>query len=100
MNVVAPASRARDSHLMLIVVLAALALALLWFVVQKVHYLTDYSPVSYTDYMWPRRAGLIPHVADDVDTLLAWASWAVPLLFAEPLIQLRAMRKRVSVFAA
>lgn len=50
MNVTAPASRAGDSNLRLIVVLAALALALLWFVVQKVHYLTDYSPAYYTDY--------------------------------------------------
>jgi len=217
MNVVAPASRGRPSHLSLIVVLAALAAALLWFVVQRVHYLTDYSPASYTDYLWPRRAGLIPHLtggilaitaglvqiwlgltnrvstlhrmlgrvyaagvligslggfylaltipgplpyaaglfmlcvawvittgmalysirtrrieqhrewmlrsytvtfafvtyrlasywlrrwihlpdsdaADDVDILMAWASWAVPLLLAEPLIQLWSMRKRV-----
>jgi uncharacterized membrane protein len=222
MNVVAPVSRTRDSQLPLIVVLAALALALLWFLVQKAHYLTDYSRVYYTDYFWPRRAGLIPHliggslaitaglvqlwlgltnrvsrlhrvlgrvyaagvligsiggfylaltipgplpyaaglftlcvawvittamalysirtrrveqhrewmlrsytvtfafvtyrllsywlrrwlhipesdVADQLDTLLAWASWAVPLLFAEPLIQLRSMRKRVRVSAA
>src|SRR5215469_5670458 len=217
MNVAAPASRARDSHLRLIVVLAALALALLWFVAQKIHYLADYSPDSYTPYFWPRRAGLIPHLAggavaitsglvqiwlglanrvgtlhhvlgrvyatgvlvgsiggfylaltipgplsysaglftlcvawvittgmalyairtgrieqhqqwmlrsytvtfafvtfrlveiwlrrwlavpegtatDDIDVLLAWGSWAVPLLVAEPLIQLRSMRKRV-----
>jgi len=32
-------------------------------------------------------------VADDLDTLLAWACWSVPLLFAEPLIQLRSMRR-------
>ena len=32
-------------------------------------------------------------VADELDTLLAWACWAVPLLFAEPLIQLRSMRR-------
>ncbi len=216
MSAVAPASQARDTHRLLVVVLAALAIALLWFVDQKVHYLTDYSLASYTDYFWPRRGGLIPHlaggglaigaglvqiwlgltnrvgtlhrtlgkvygtgvligslggfylaltipghvpysvglimlniawllttgmalfairsrridqhrewmlrsytvtfafvtyrlvsswlrrwvhvpedpVADDIDTLMAWACWAVPLLFAEPLIQLRAMRQR------
>jgi uncharacterized membrane protein len=221
MSVVTTVSRARDSHLSLILVLAALASALLWFVLQKAHYLIDYSPGSYTDYLWPRRAGLIPHliggtlaittglvqiwlgltnrvstlhhvlgrvyavgvligsaggfylaltipgpmsyatglftlcvawlittgmalysirtrrieqhrewmlrsytvtfafvtyrlashgirrwihlpdsdVADDVDTLLAWACWAVPLLVAEPLIQLRAMQRRVRVSA-
>jgi uncharacterized membrane protein len=187
----------------------------MWFVGHKVHYLTDYSLTSYSDYFWPRRAGLIPHlaggaiaitaglvqiwlgltnrvsqlhrmlgkvyavgvligslsgfylaltipghlpysaglfmlcvawvlttsmalyairtrrieqhrewmlrsftvtfavvtyrlvsswlrqwihvaddpVADDIDTLMAWACWAVPLLIAEPLIQLRAMRR-------
>jgi uncharacterized membrane protein len=222
MNVSASASRARDSHMWLVVVLAALALVLLWFVVQKVHYLTNYSPVYYSDYYWPRRAGLIPHliggllaitaglvqiwlgltnrvgalhhllgrvyaagvlvgssggfylaltipgplayaaglftlclawvittgmalysirtrrieqhrewmlrsymvtfafvtyrlvsywlhrwlhlpesdVADQVDILLAWACWAVPLLLAEPLIQLRSMRKPVRMSAA
>jgi hypothetical protein len=31
-------------------------------------------------------------VADDIDTLMAWACWAVPLLLAELLIQLRSMR--------
>jgi uncharacterized membrane protein YozB (DUF420 family) len=30
-------------------------------------------------------------VADDIDELLSWACWAVPLLVAEPLIQLRAV---------
>jgi uncharacterized membrane protein len=217
MNVAAPASRPRDSNLLLIVVVAALAAALLWFVGSRVHYLTDYSLASYSDYYWPRRAGLILHltggvfaitiglvqiwlgltnrtstlhrvlgkvygtgvligsiggfylaftmpgqlaykaglvglnfawllttgmalyairarriqqhrewmlrsytvtfafvtfrlasswlspwigvpdspVATDLDTLLAWACWAVPLLLAEPLIQLRSMRQRV-----
>lgn len=219
MNVATPASRVRDSHLVLIVVLAVLGVTLLWFVVQKAHYLTDYSQASYTDYYWPRRAGLILHLAggslaiaaglvqiwlgltnrvgalhhvlgrvyatgvligsiggfylaltipgplsyaaglfmlcvawvittamalyairtrrieqhqewmlrsytvsfafvtfrlaeiwlrrwvtvpegaaaDDIDSLMAWACWAVPLLFAEPLIQIRSMRKRVRV---
>jgi hypothetical protein len=32
-------------------------------------------------------------VADDLDTAMAWACWAIPLLFAEPLIQLRSMRR-------
>jgi hypothetical protein len=63
MNVAAPAPRARDSNLLLIVVVAALALALLWFVNTKMHYVTDYSLASYSDYFWPRRAGLILHLA-------------------------------------
>ena len=32
-------------------------------------------------------------VADDLDTAMAWACWAIPLLFAEPLLQLRSMRR-------
>ena len=32
-----------------------------------------------------------PHV-DDIDTLMAWACWAIPLVFAEVFIQLRRMR--------
>lgn len=223
MNTAAPrASRTHESHLSLIIVLGGLALALLWFVGHKVHYVTDYSPASYTPYLWPRRAGLLPHLAggalaittglvqiwlgltnrvgtlhhvlgriyaagvlvgsvggfylaltipgplpyaaglftlcvawvlttgmalysirtrrieqhrewmlrsytvtfafvtyrlashllrrwiqlpesdtaDALDTLLAWACWAVPLLLAEPLIQLRSMRKRARVGAS
>lgn len=34
-------------------------------------------------------------VADDLDTAMAWACWAIPLLFAELLIQLRSMRRVV-----
>jgi hypothetical protein len=43
-------------------VLGALAAALLWFVSHKLHYFLDYSLASYSDYLWPRRAGLIPHL--------------------------------------
>lgn len=218
MNTVAPVARKRDSQLSLYGVLAGLALALLWFVSSKIHYLTDYSPASYGDF-WSRRVGLIPHLlggllaitaglvqlwlglthrvstlhrvlgkvyglgvlvgslggfylaltiasplsysaglfmlcvawlittgmalyairsrrieqhrewmlrsytvtfafvtfrlgsavlrhwlhrpgadaADDIDVMMAWAAWAVPLLLAEPLIQLRAMRQRRAV---
>jgi hypothetical protein len=31
--------------------------------------------------------------ADDIDIIMACACWTVPLLLAEPLIQLRAMRR-------
>jgi len=32
--------------------------------------------------------------ADDVDTIMAWACWSVPLLVAEPLLQQRRLRRR------
>jgi uncharacterized membrane protein len=60
---VAAASRARESHWPLIIVLTALAAALLWFLAGVLHYATDYSQTSYSPYFWPRRAGLIPHLA-------------------------------------
>ena len=62
MSVTAASLQSRSSRRLLIVVLAALALALLWFVSGTLHYLTHYSPASYTDYFWSRRAGLIPHM--------------------------------------
>jgi hypothetical protein len=31
--------------------------------------------------------------ADDIAIMMAWACWAIPLLFAEPLIQLQSMRR-------
>ena len=66
MNVAVFASRARSSHAFLIGVLGALALALIWFLRQKLHYFADYSLASYSDYYWPRRAGLIPHLTGGV----------------------------------
>jgi hypothetical protein len=62
MTVAAPELRTRDSQLLLIVVMAVLAIALLWFATRKAHYLTDYSLKSYTDYFWPRRTGLVFHL--------------------------------------
>ena len=63
MNAAAPAVRARESHFRLIVILAVLAAAMLWFFARKAHYLTDYSLASYSNYFWPRRQGLLLHLA-------------------------------------
>ena len=62
MNTAASTSRTRDSHLPLIAVVAALAMSLVWFVGKKTHYLTHYSLASFSNYYWPRRAGLILHL--------------------------------------
>lgn len=62
MNAAAP-SRVHDARPTLIAVLAVLTAALLWFVGRKLHYLTDYSLQSYSDYFWPRRGGLLLHLA-------------------------------------
>ncbi len=37
-------------------------------------------------------AGLAFAAADDIDTIMAWGCWSVPLLIAEPLLQWRRMR--------
>ena len=62
MNVAVSLSGTRSPRLFLIGVLGALAAALLWFVSRKLHYILDYSRASYTEYFWPRRAGLYPHL--------------------------------------
>jgi uncharacterized membrane protein YozB (DUF420 family) len=62
LNIAISPSRARDSHRALIIVLTVLAAGLLWFLSDKTHYFTHYSSASYTDYYWPRRAGLLPHI--------------------------------------
>jgi uncharacterized membrane protein len=71
MTVAAPTSRASGSNLLLIAVVSALAIALLWFVGGRAHYVTDYSIASYSDYYWPRRAGLILHLTGGVLAITA-----------------------------
>ena len=45
--------------------------SMLWFVAHKLHYLSDYSQVSYSDYFWPRRAGLIMHLSGGFSAITA-----------------------------
>lgn len=61
-------------------------------------YTVTFAFVTYRlAYTWLSRWIHVPDdpVADDLDTSLAWACWAVPLLFVEPLIQWRSMRRSV-----
>lgn len=62
MTRMAAAPRAGESHAGLISTTILLLAAMTWFVSRKVHYLTDYSLTSYTDYFWPRRFGLMAHL--------------------------------------
>jgi uncharacterized membrane protein len=55
----------------LLVVVAALAAAIVWFVGHRLHYLTDYSLASYSDYFWPRRLGLYAHVSAGIVAISA-----------------------------
>jgi uncharacterized membrane protein len=42
--------------------LAVFGATLSWFLYHKIHYITDYSRASYSPYLWPRRAALVPHI--------------------------------------
>jgi uncharacterized membrane protein len=61
MNVAAATAPRKESHLPLSAVLIVLAAGLLWFLRKKLHY-ANYSFASYTDYFWPRRGALVPHI--------------------------------------
>jgi uncharacterized membrane protein len=71
MNSAVPTSDSRDSRIPLILVMIALVAALAWFVGHKAHYLTDYSPSSYGDDLWPRRVGLVLHLLGGLTAIVA-----------------------------
>jgi hypothetical protein len=60
-NVAAALMPRRASRLLLLAVLAALGIAVQWFMRTKLHYF-NISKFSYGDYFWPRRTGLVPHI--------------------------------------
>lgn len=63
MTAVASASGSRTVPWRTVAVLGVLAVTAAWFISRKLTYLTDFSPETYTDYFWPRRWGLLPHIA-------------------------------------
>lgn len=63
MNTTSAHMRDRTGAIGLLLLLAALAAVLLWFVGQVTHYATDYSLGSYTSWFWPRRGGLLLHLS-------------------------------------
>ena len=62
MNAVAAAATRQQSRTLVIAILGSLALIALWFIATRALPYANYSPASYSDYLWPRRWGLIPHV--------------------------------------
>ncbi|MEO8308403.1 MAG: DUF2306 domain-containing protein [Pseudomonadota bacterium] len=62
MNTTASITARRPLNWPLAVVLAVAALGIVWFLGKKIHYYVDFSADSYTEYFWPRRVGLIPHI--------------------------------------
>lgn len=61
MSAISSTVRRQEPRALLIVVLTGVALGAAWFIRGAWHF-TDYSLASYTDYYWPRRGGLIPHI--------------------------------------
>lgn len=55
----------------LILALAVPALLAVWFIEQNALRYASVTPAVYGDYFWPRRAGLIPHIAGGLVALLA-----------------------------
>jgi len=55
----------------LILALAVSALLAVWFIEQNALRYATYTQTAYSDYFWPRRAGLIPHIAGGLVALLA-----------------------------
>jgi hypothetical protein len=62
MNSLAPVRHTRPFRVPLLILLAALFVALLWFAIPRAHYVSDFSLASYSNYFWPRRFGLLFHL--------------------------------------
>ena len=54
----------------LLVVFALMAGLVLWFIVHRALPFTSFDPAAYTDRYWPRRFGLVPHIAGGVVAIL------------------------------
>jgi uncharacterized membrane protein len=69
MNAAAAEAIRQQSRTLVIAILGALALLALWFIATRALPYANYSPAAYSDYLWPRRWGLIPHVLGGVVAL-------------------------------
>lgn len=54
----------------LLLLLACVASLVLWFIVRRVLPYASFDATTYTDYYWPRRFGLAPHIAGGVVAVL------------------------------
>jgi len=62
MNTTAAQTARQQSTTLTLAILGALGLLALWFIATRVLPYANYSPAVYSDYLWPRRWGLIPHI--------------------------------------
>jgi uncharacterized membrane protein YozB (DUF420 family) len=69
MSATATEATRQESRTLIIAVLGALGLMALWFVATAAWPYANYSHDVYSDYFWPRRWGLVPHVIGGVIAL-------------------------------
>jgi uncharacterized membrane protein len=71
MNATAATATRSNSRLLMASTLSALALFALWFIGKNALPYFEFSPSHYGSYFWPRRWGLLLHVAGGVTALIA-----------------------------
>jgi uncharacterized membrane protein len=69
MNATAAAAIRSNSRALITITLSALALLAAWFIVKSALPYFNFSPTHYGSYFWPRRWGLLLHVAGGVTAL-------------------------------
>jgi uncharacterized membrane protein len=69
LNATAAAASRTTSRLLVAIPLTALGLAALWFIVRSALPYLGFSPDHYGPYFWPRRWGLVLHVAGGITAL-------------------------------
>ncbi len=69
MNVTAATASRSTSRILVAIPLSALGLAALWFIVRSALPYLGFSPDHYGPYFWPRRWGLVLHVAGGITAL-------------------------------
>ena len=70
MNATAAAATRSNSRLLVVSVLSALALSALWFIGSSALPYLEFSQSHYGPYFWPRRWGLLLHIAGGVIALI------------------------------
>ena len=63
MNATAVETTRQQSRALMLAILGALALIALWFIFTRAVHYADFSSATYGDYFWPRRWGLVAHIA-------------------------------------
>lgn len=69
MNATAATVTRGNSRLLIASILSALALSALWFIVRSALPYFEMSPTHYGPYFWPRRWGLVLHIAGGITAL-------------------------------